>query len=79
MNNLKTYGHRTSLVIKPRIVIFPLLVQRLDQERFLDQRTRMIKDFETLLGILLLKDHSYYSVKVQIKQKFKSNKYFFAL
>ena len=62
MSNLKTYGHRTSLVIKPSI--FPLLVQRLDQERFLDQRTRMIKDFETLLGILLLKDHSYYSVKV---------------
>ena len=79
MNNLKTYGHRTSLVIKPRIVIFPLLVQRLDQERFLDQRTRIINDFETLLGILLLKDHSNYSVKVQIKQKFKSNKYFFAL
>ena len=79
MNNLKTYGYRTSLVIKPIIVIFPLLAQRLDRERFLDQRTRIIKDFETLLDILLLKDHSNFSVKVQIKQKFKSNKYFFAL
>ena len=38
-------------------------MQRLDQERFSDQRTRAMEDFERLLGIILLKDHSYCRVK----------------
>ena len=57
MNNVKKCGGRTSLVIKPTTIIFPLLMRRLEQKRFLDKQTPEMKGLKRLLpDIILLKE-----------------------